>query len=111
MRHRLVVLALLAAATLLPVIVAAGQTAGPEPPAPAQFFRDELLKDAKTTSAVKSLLKRNAGFVDANVQFADLTGDTKSDAVVTVTDGGAAGGRAVYVFSIDGATTLRVVYR
>src|SRR3954453_7747792 len=59
---------------------------------PQELFRDVLLKDADTTSGVKRLLRTNAGFVSPTPLFADLTGDGKSDAVVTVENGGAAGG-------------------
>src|SRR5256885_16342082 len=60
---------------------------------PQELFRDVLLKDADTTSGVKRLLRTNAGFVSPTPLFADLTGDGKSDAVVTVENGGAAGAR------------------
>ena len=45
------------------------------------------------------------------VMFADLTGEGKDDAVVTVDSGGAAGGIAVYVFSAGTGKDLKVVYR
>src|SRR3954465_6388307 len=61
---------------------------------PQELFRDVLLKDADTTSGVKRLLRTNAGFVSPTPLFADLTGDGKSDAVVTVENGGAAGALA-----------------
>src|SRR6476646_887105 len=64
---------------------------------PQELFRDVLLKDADTTSGVKRLLRTNAGFVSPTPLFADLTGDGKSDAVVTVADGGAAGAVDAYV--------------
>jgi hypothetical protein len=79
------------------------------------LFRDTLLGDARTSSAVRRLLQSGAGFVDPASQFGDVTGDGKSDAVVRVATGGAAGAIAVYVLSTDGvkgdAPKLRVVYR
>ena len=45
------------------------------------------------------------------VMFADLTGEGKDDAVVTVDSGGAAGIVAVYVFSAGTGKDLKVVYR
>src|SRR5256885_2512865 len=66
---------------------------------PQELFRDVLLKDANTTNGVKRLLRTNAGFVSPTPVFADLTGDGKSDAVVTVENGGAAGAMAAYVLT------------
>ena len=45
--------------------------------------------------------------------FADLTGDGKSDAVVTVENGGAAGAVAAYVLTAEGSASgaLRVAFR
>lgn len=43
--------------------------------------------------------------------FADLTGEGKDDAVVTVDSGGASGVVAVYVFSAGSGRNLRIVYR
>ena len=70
-----------------------------------------LLKDADTTSGVKRLLRTDAGFVSPTPVFADLTGDGKSDAVVTVENGGAAGAVAVYVLSADGLGQRRAARR
>jgi hypothetical protein len=80
---------------------------------PQTFFRDLLLGDSATSTAVKRLLRTGAGFVSPQPGFADLTGDGKSDAVVTVSNGGAAGAVAVYVFSAEGSTDakLHAVYR
>ena len=80
---------------------------------PQELFRDVLLKDPSTTSGVKRLLRTNAGFVSPTPVFADLTGDGKSDAVVTVENGGAAGAVAAYVLSAEGSDSgaLRVVFR
>jgi hypothetical protein len=68
---------------------------------PQALFRDVLLKDADTTSGVKRLLRTNAGFVSPTPLFSDLTGDGKSDAVVTVENGGAAGAVAAYVLAAE----------
>jgi hypothetical protein len=43
--------------------------------------------------------------------FADLTGEGKDDAVVTVDSGGSAGIVAVYIFSAGTGQDLKVVYR
>jgi hypothetical protein len=45
------------------------------------------------------------------VLFADLTGDTKEDAVVLVDSGGSAGVIAMYVFSAGTGKDLQIVYR
>jgi hypothetical protein len=83
------------------------------PQSPQALFRDVLLKDANTTSGVKRLLRTNAGFVSPAPVFADLTGDGKSDAVVTVENGGAAGAVAAFVLTAEGSDSgaLRVVFR
>ena len=65
------------------------------------FFRDKLVADKATTTAVKDLLRTGGGFVVKQVVFRDLTGDDKSDAIVRVHSGGAAGIVAIYVFSTD----------
>src|SRR4051812_25079190 len=80
---------------------------------PQELFRDVLLKDADTTSGVKRLLRTNAGFVSPTPLFADLTGDGKSDAVVTVENGGAAGAVAAHVLTAEGSDSgsLRVALR
>ena len=67
------------------------------------FFSGLLQNDPGTTAPVKALLKTGGAFVSPQPTFADLTGDGKSDAVVTVENGGAAGVVALYVFSADGA--------
>lgn len=54
---------------------------------------------------------KKGGFVSSDVLFADLTGEGKDDAVVTVDSGGAAGIVAVYVFSAGTGKDLNVVYR
>jgi hypothetical protein len=85
----------------------------PQQQSPQELFRQVLLKDADTTSGVKRLLRTNAGYVSPTPVFADLTGDGKSDAVVTVENGGAAGAVAAYVLTAEGSANgdLRVVFR
>ena len=80
---------------------------------PQALFRTVLLADAGTASGVKRLLRTNAGFVSPTPVFADLTGDGKSDAVVTVENGGAAGAVAAYVLTAEGSDSgaLRVALR
>src|SRR4051794_34923456 len=79
---------------------------------PQALFRDVLLKDTKPASGVARLLRTNAGFVSSTPVFADLTGDGKSDAVVTVENGGAAGAVAAYVLPAEGSESgaLRVAF-
>lgn len=43
--------------------------------------------------------------------FADLTGEGKDDAVVTVDSGGAQGIVAIYIFSAGSGKDLKIVYR
>jgi hypothetical protein len=74
------------------------------------FFTAKLLEDRRTIAPIKDLL-RTGGFVDRRVVFRDVTGDGRSDAVVRVQSGGAAGVVAVYVFSTHGAGELRAVFR
>jgi hypothetical protein len=114
MRAR-VPLALAAAAATLAVGLSAVAPAA-KPTESQTFFRDALLKDGRTTSAIKGLLRSGAAFVDPRQAFVDLTGDAKPDAIVMVDSGGAAGAIAAYVFSTDGApggdsATLRSVFR
>jgi hypothetical protein len=80
---------------------------------PQGLFRDVLLKDASTSSGVKRLLRTNAGYVSPAPLFADLTGDGKTDAIVTVENGGAASVVAAYVLTAEGSSsgTLRVALR
>lgn len=112
--HRTVVVALasLALAEAAALVLSVGSTA--EPTKSQQLFRKMLLDDPKTTGAIKRLLRDRGGFVAPAIEFADLTGDGRSDAVVLVDTGGAAGAVALYVFSTDGEdadSPLRVVYR
>ena len=113
-RHRIVPAALAALA-----LAAAGTLAGiagsqAKPTASQQLFRKTLLADARTTSAIRLLLRERGGFVAPDIEFADLTGDGRSDAIVLVDTGGAAGAIALYVFSTHGRaadSSLRAVYR
>ena len=105
----LAALALAAAGTLVAIGGSqAKQTAS------QQLFRKTLLDDDRTTSAIKGLLRERGGFVAPDIEFADLTGDGRSDALVLVDSGGAAGAVALYLFSTHGRATdsaLRAVYR
>jgi hypothetical protein len=101
------------ALTALGVLLIAGGSAA-EPSKSQQLFRTTLLGDGSTTNAIKRLLRDRGGFVAPEIQFADLTGDGRQDAVVLVDTGGAAGAVAIYVFSTDGkaaGSALRAVYR
>ena len=115
-RHRTVQAALGALAVVLAaagvLLLAGGSTA--QPSKSQQLFRKTLLDDAKTTSGIKRVLRDGGGFVAPEIEFADLTGDGRSDAVVLVDTGGTAGAVAVYVLSTHGKaadSTLRAVYR
>ncbi|MEA2252562.1 MAG: hypothetical protein QOI62_1994 [Solirubrobacteraceae bacterium] len=97
------------AAVLCAGLLAGAAAVAQEPPAPTPaqqspqaLFKGVLLDDPLTASGVKRLLRTDAGFVSPTPTFADLTGDGKTDAVVTVEDGGAAGAIAAYVLSADG---------
>ena len=78
---------------------------------PQALFTHQIETDPHTAPDVRDALRARRVFVDANIVFADLTGDGRQDAVVSVDSGGAPGAIAVYVFSTDGATKLRAVYR
>jgi len=104
----------------LPALVAvvcacllAGVPASAQDERPQDLFKKVLVADPKLASGVKRLLDTNAGFVSPSPVFADLTGDGKSDAVVTVDNGGAAGVVAAYVLSAEGSAKgdLRVALR
>jgi len=101
-------------ATLL-VLALPATAAAQAPPeqTPQVLFEDLLVKDPRTTAAIRGLLQSDAGFVGAQPGFADLTGDGRMDAIVTVRVPGAAGTVAVYAFSTDGtgADRLRAVFR
>ncbi len=105
-------LAALALTTTGAVVVVSWSQA--KPSASQQLFRTTLLADAKTTPGVKALLRDRGGFVAPEIEFADLTRDGRSDAVVLVDSGGAAGAVALYLFSTHGKAAdsqLRAVYR
>lgn len=108
-------LALLTAAALAAAALVAGARAD-KPTQPQALFRNLLLKDARTTGAVKRLLRTGAGFTSAQPQFVDLTGDGREDAIVLVHTAGAADTVAAYVLSTHGASDprtarLRPVFR
>jgi hypothetical protein len=80
------------------------------------FFENAVSNDPKATAAIKELLSTDAGVIDPASGFTDVTGDGRSDALIFVTTGGAAGRVAFYVFSTHGQTNtantdLKVVYR
>ena len=82
----------------------AKQTAG------QKFFTQKLLDSDQVSHSIKVTLKKG-GFVSSDLMFADLTGEGKDDAVVTVDSGGAAGIIAVYVLSAGTGKDLKVIYR
>jgi hypothetical protein len=108
---RLAVPVALACIGLLTGVAASAQDAPQQ--TPQALFRSVLLADAGTTTGVKRLLTTNAGFVSPAPVFADLTGDGKTDAVVTVENGGAAGVLAAYVLTAEGSPKgdLQVAFR
>ncbi len=113
-RHRIVQAGLAALALTTPAILVAVGLSQAKPSPSQQLFRTTLLDDAKTTAGVKALLRERGGIVAPEIQFGDLTGDERSDAVVLVDTGGAAGAVALYVFSTHGKaadSSLRAVYR
>lgn len=111
--RRLIASMLAYAAVGAPAVAWAQSQAPTESDTGADFFRAAILKDTRTTPAVRRLLQSGAGFIDPASQYGDLTGDGKPDAAVRVDTGGAAGAIAVYVFSADRSTSgrLRIVYR
>jgi hypothetical protein len=100
-------------ALVLLLLLAAPAAAQQQPPDPQALFRQTLLDDPKTSAEVKQMLRTGRGFVEPAPAFADVTGDGKSDALVRVMTGGAAGAVAVFVLSTDGTTSsnLRPVFR
>jgi len=110
MRPR-VTAALLTAATL--ALAAVPVAHGQSKETAQAFFAGLLQDDPGTSASVKALLTSGGAFVSPQPTFADLTGDGKSDAVVTVENGGTAGVVALYVFSADGVKDgkLRVMFR
>lgn len=104
------------AATAAALALAAGTPApaAAEQTATQRFFTERLLADERTSREVRDLLRGGGGFVDRAVRFRDLTGDRRSDAVVRVQTGGAAGAVALYVLSTDTGRRprrLEVVFR
>lgn len=113
MRYRSLAVAVILGALAVPsgsgALTTAHQAANPG----QAFFHDALIADSKTSQVIRDGLKSKALIVDPATQYANLTADNKSDAVVRVHSTGAAGVIAVYVFSTDGDSkgTLRVVFR
>ncbi|MDP2712351.1 MAG: hypothetical protein Q8O56_14125 [Solirubrobacteraceae bacterium] len=111
-RTLLAALAALALGVACALVLTGGSSAAPTKS--QELFTKTLLADERTTSAIKELLRGGGGFVAPDIEFADLTGDGRSDAIVRVDTGGVAGAVALYVFSTDGAaadSALRAVYR
>ena len=105
-------LAVLALAALAALLASGGSSAAPT--RSQALFKRTLLADERTTDAVKDLLRERGGFVAPDIEFADLTGDGRSDAIVLVDTGGVAGAVALFVFSTHGESEqsdLRAVYR
>jgi hypothetical protein len=100
-------------ALALLITLAAPAAAQQSKPDPQALFRQTLIDDAKTSADVRQMLRSGRGFVEPAPAFADVTGDGKSDALVRVMTGGAAGAVAVYVLSTDATTSsdLKVVMR
>jgi hypothetical protein len=109
MHRRLLAPAVLAALALLAAVPAALALTGGQ-----RLFGGLLLRDAKVSAPVKTLLRSQGGFVNPKILIGDLTGDKRADAVVLVGSGGAAGDVALYIVSSDGPNgrtgTLRVAY-
>lgn len=111
-RTLLLVVGGLALTVAVTLIATGGSSAAPT--RSQALFEKTLLADARTTSDVKRLLREGGGFVAPDITFEDLTRDGRSDAIVLVDSGGAAGAVALYVFSTHGRSAqsaLRVVYR
>jgi len=107
MRLRTAFIAGLAALTAaLAVVPSAGAATNSQ-----RFFRNLILRDTQTAPRISQLLRREGGFVDPKILFADLTGDTRDDAVALVSSGGAAGDVALYVFSTEGPNRTTVAIR
>jgi len=58
---------------------------------PQALFTHEIATDPATSRDIREALRARRVFVDADITFADLTGDGRQDAVVRVDSGGAAG--------------------
>ncbi len=100
----------MAAAALLIVALVLGGSASAKLTPAQSLFTKKLLASKSVAHSVKVTLKKG-GFVSSDVMFADLTGEGKDDAVITVDSGGAAGIVALYVFSAGTGTDLQIVYR
>ena len=109
MHRRLLAPAVLAALVLLAAVPAALALTGGQ-----RLFGGLLLRDARVSAPVKTLLRSQGGFVDPKILIGDLTGDRRVDAVALVGSGGAAGDVALYIVSSDGPNgrtgSLRVAY-
>ncbi len=101
-------------ALVLPAAAAAAAAAQSPPPpmTPQVLFEGIVLADPNTSKPLAGLLRADAAHITARPTFADLTGDRREDAVVSVHSGGAAGVVAIYVLSADGTKSgrLRVVF-
>ena len=110
----------IAALAVLALVAVPAAPAAAEQTRPQKLFRGLLLDDPNVSKEIKQLLRKGGGgFVDRNIRFGDLTGDTRDDAVVLVNQGGTAGRVAIYIFSShrkrrdDGAggNELRIQYK
>lgn len=107
-----------AALTVLALVAVPATPAAAEQTRAQKLFRNLLLRDPDVSAEIKQVL-RNDGFVDRDVRFGDLTGDTRDEAIVLVNQGGSAGRIAIYIFSShrrkrdDGASgnELRIRYK
>jgi hypothetical protein len=103
-------------AALATLLIAAAAPALAQDASQSTVFRRLLLLEDTTSASIKQLLRHDGGFVRP-IDFSDLTGDGKADAVVMVASGGASGNVALYVLTADGLKgkkgtgTLRSVYR
>ena len=103
-----------AAGVLALAVLAAAGTASAQTATtgtPQALFTKQIVADEGASAEIRDALKARRIFVDPDVTFADLTGDGRQDAIVRVDSGGAPGTLAVFVFSSDGASKLRPVYR
>jgi len=113
-RHRTLPVALAMLAMTAACVLAFSGGSSAEPTPSQELFKKTLLEDEKTTPPIQGLLEAGGGFVAPEIEFADLTGDGRSDAIVLVETGGVAGAVALFVFSTDGEaenSALRAVYR
>jgi hypothetical protein len=106
----------IALVTLAATLGLAAPATAPAEQTPSQkLFRDTILRDRGTSTAIKRLLERHGGLVDPRSGFVDITGDGRADAIALVSTGGAAGTVGLYVLSTHGQagedTALRVLFR